>query len=134
MALPAALRRAPAAATEATETTVETLLRELVAEVRALRVDLRERRPAPSLSRSDRAVLARLLPAIAGDKQPPVEAEATVRSALDSSKKGFSSLPEPSKLLGNLVAGRDLNPRPLGYEPNVMGQLRSTLTNSTRFY
>jgi hypothetical protein len=46
--------------------TIATLLRELVAEVRGLRADQRERRPASSLSRADRAVLARLLPAAGG--------------------------------------------------------------------
>ena len=45
----------------------ETLLRELVTEVRGLRADMRQqRRPAATLSRDDRAVLSRLLPAIAG--------------------------------------------------------------------
>ena len=32
------------------------------------------------------------------------------------------------------LRGRDLNPRPLGYEPNLTGQLRPTQTHSTRFY
>jgi hypothetical protein len=46
---------------------LETLLRELITEVRGLRADLaRDRRPVTSLSRSDRTVLARLLPAIGG--------------------------------------------------------------------
>jgi hypothetical protein len=45
--------------------TVELLLRELLTEVRGLRADLRERQ-ATSLSRADRALLARLLPAIGG--------------------------------------------------------------------
>jgi hypothetical protein len=62
---PAVMRPAPAVATD---TAVELLLTQLLEEVRALRADMRERRPAPSLSRSDRAVLARLLPAIAGDR------------------------------------------------------------------
>ena len=52
--------------TTATPNAVETLLRELVTEVRGLRADLRERRAAASLSRGDRALLARLLPAAGG--------------------------------------------------------------------
>lgn len=46
---------------------IETLLRELVAEVRGLRADLaRQGRPDSTLSRADRAQLAQMLPAIAG--------------------------------------------------------------------
>jgi hypothetical protein len=48
---------------------VELLLRELVAEVRGLRADMRERRQddrSVNLSRKDRAVLAKLLPAAGG--------------------------------------------------------------------
>lgn len=46
---------------------VTRLLCQLVAEVRALRADLaRDRRPASTLSRADRARLARLLPSIDG--------------------------------------------------------------------
>jgi hypothetical protein len=45
----------------------ETLLRELITEVRGLRLALeRQRRPVATLSRDDRAVLSRLVPAIAG--------------------------------------------------------------------
>lgn len=44
--------------------TIEALLLELIAEVRGLREDLRQQRRPSSLSRADRAVLARLLPAI----------------------------------------------------------------------
>jgi hypothetical protein len=57
-----ALRPAPADSTD----TIATLLRELVTEVRGLRADQRERRPVSSLSRADRAVLVRLLPAAGG--------------------------------------------------------------------
>jgi hypothetical protein len=31
------------------------------------------------------------------------------------------------------LRGRDLNPRPLGYEPNLTGQLGSARTYSSRF-
>ena len=58
------------AATRSTATTApdETvaLLRQLIAEVRGLREDLRSRRPAPSLSRADLIRLGEMLPAIGG--------------------------------------------------------------------
>jgi hypothetical protein len=57
-----ALRHAPADSTN----TIATLLRELIAEVRGLRADQRERRPVSALSRSDRALMARLLPPAGG--------------------------------------------------------------------
>ena len=59
-------RRSPAAVSAAAPDPVEALLRELVEQVRGLRADLAERRPATSLSRVDRERLARLLPAIGG--------------------------------------------------------------------
>jgi hypothetical protein len=46
--------------------TIALLVAELVTEVRGLRSDLRRDRPVSTLSRDDRALLARVLPAIAG--------------------------------------------------------------------
>jgi hypothetical protein len=57
--------RAASAPADSTDT-IATLLRELVTEVRGLRADQRERRPVSALSRSDRALMARLLPAAGG--------------------------------------------------------------------
>jgi len=61
---PSAARSSPVA--RDTEALLE-VLRELVAEVKGLRQDLAQRRaPTPTLSRTDRERLSRLLPAIAG--------------------------------------------------------------------
>jgi hypothetical protein len=46
--------------------TTDDLLRELIAEVRGLREDMRAGRVGPSLSRADRLLLAKMLPAIGG--------------------------------------------------------------------
>jgi hypothetical protein len=46
--------------------TTDDLLRELIAEVRGLREDLRAGRAAPSLSRTDRVLVGKLLAPIAG--------------------------------------------------------------------
>jgi hypothetical protein len=59
-------RREPVAHVPIETTDTIALLRELVEQVKGLRADLRERRPAASLSRDDRAYLARLLPVLGG--------------------------------------------------------------------